>query len=150
VGEFMKEASLQFKIGAIALDVAIISNSLVVPVLFFVFKIIFENDFDISERLMLIPLSSNIAVIIVFFFRNITRGQSIGKYLLGLAIKNSDGTTPSIAKILERNFKQNETEIYRVNEPKPIAIAVFITIFVFIFPTSFTIWGFIEMLKLQH
>ncbi|MCL2674276.1 MAG: RDD family protein [Defluviitaleaceae bacterium] len=152
----LEKATLWYRIGAFLVDHTIIA--VVLTVLFMPF---FPGDTVADYNGWLATFSIfMLAGVIVYGLKDVVRGQSFGKYILGLAVRDSDNASevPSIPRLFMRNIftfvwpvefiilacsssktklgdRLAGTNVYRISKkPKPIVviIPIFLAIAIFV------------------
>jgi len=100
--EILEKASLGYRFGAFIVDHIILTSILVVPFIMILFR---QMETEPTRVFAAFPLFMLVAYV-VYSLRDIVNGQSFGKYLFGMAVRDSHYTseTPSIARLFIRNI----------------------------------------------
>ena len=98
----LEKAPLIHRVVAFLVDYIVLGAVLAVPFVIFVLR---DIDADPARIFAMFPIFM-LVVFIVYALRHIVNGQSYGKYMLGIGVRDSDDTAevPSIPRLFTRNI----------------------------------------------
>jgi len=156
--DVLEKASLGLRIGAFLIDHIILTAVLIVPFILFAIRAAETDYHEFFSMLLMLML----VAFVVYGLRDIVNGQSYGKYMLGIAVRDVDNAleVPSIMRLFLRNIfnfiwpvefiilacspsktkfgdRIAETNVYRVSrKPKLVMLIVPIFLIVVLFTGS--------------
>ena len=159
-------APIWFRIGAFMIDLVLFIFFLLLPYLIFRFSRMETEGFGSAFPFLIL-----LAAFFVFLLKDIVRGQSLGKFMLGIAVRDKADPTqvPSIGKLMLRNVltfawlievivllsgKNKEklgdilakTEVYRISKKPKIVLIGLTGVLVMILFVATTVFGVFAMI----